>query len=241
MIVGAILLLTVAAIWFVAPERRPRALQALLPPPGLPVAGVPTSLPVAELPGAASDGAETAVRLLSSGVEPYTAYPDYFVNAADAAVLQAGAGVPQRITIPAIKLDAPVSEVSLQRFGSGSGSYYQWEVPQRFEAGWHNTSARIGETGNTVINGHHNVYGEVFRDLVDLAAGDEIRVADAERTYVYRVVTVEIMPERGQPLSVRLENSRWIEPTDDERLTLVTCWPYTSNSHRLVVVAEPAD
>lgn len=25
----------------------------------------------------------------------------------------------------------------------------------------------------------------------------------------------------------------------DERLTFVTCWPYTNNTHRVIVVAEP--
>jgi sortase (surface protein transpeptidase) len=36
-----------------------------------------------------------------------------------------------------------------------------------------------------------------------------------------------------------MENTAWIGPMDDERITLVTCWPETSNTHRLVVVAEP--
>jgi len=40
---------------------------------------------------------------------------------------------------------------------------------------------------------------------------------------------------------VRRQNARWIAPTTDERLTLVTCWPYTGNSHRLIIVAKPAD
>jgi sortase A len=48
-----------------------------------------------------------------------------------------------------------------------------------------------------------------------------------------------ILPEKGQPLSVRLKNAAWIQPTTDERLTLVTCWPYTSNTHRLIIVARP--
>jgi sortase A len=37
-----------------------------------------------------------------------------------------------------------------------------------------------------------------------------------------------------------VENARWIEPTEDERLTLVSCWPYETNAYRLVVVARPA-
>ncbi|MCS6962618.1 MAG: sortase, partial [Thermoflexus sp.] len=48
-----------------------------------------------------------------------------------------------------------------------------------------------------------------------------------------------IIPERGRPLSERLANARWIQVTEDERLTLITCWPYTSNTHRLIVIARP--
>ena len=45
-------------------------------------------------------------------------------------------------------------------------------VPDFFAAGWHTDSTPPGFPGNTVLNGHHNIYGEVFRDLdkVDLAA-----------------------------------------------------------------------
>lgn len=32
---------------------------------------------------------------------------------------------------------------------------------------------------------------------------------------------------------------RLLGPTYDERITLITCWPYVSNTHRAVVVAEP--
>ena len=42
-----------------------------------------------------------------------------------------------------------------------------------------------------------------------------------------------------EPLDVRQANARWILPTTDERVTLITCWPYESNSHRLVVIALP--
>jgi len=38
----------------------------------------------------------------------------------------------------------------------------------------------------------------------------------------------------------RRENAKWIAPTDYERLTLVSCWPYTTYTHRLIVIAAPA-
>jgi sortase (surface protein transpeptidase) len=48
-----------------------------------------------------------------------------------------------------------------------------------------------------------------------------------------------ILPEAGQPLGVRRENARYVMPTDDERLTLVTCHPYGSLRNRLIVIARP--
>jgi hypothetical protein len=52
--------------------------------------------------------------------------------------------------------------------------------------------------------------------------------------------TGTIVPEKDQPLEVRRENARWIGPSNDERLTLVTCWPRHDNTHRLILVALPA-
>jgi sortase A len=91
-----------------------------------------------------------------------------------------------------------------------------------------------------VLNGHHNVAGEVFRYLIDLEEGSEIIMYDGEQEYKYQVTQIELLPERGESVAVRQENAQWILPTEDERITLVTCWPYEDNSHRLVVVAKPA-
>ena len=148
---------------------------------------------------------------------------------------------PQRIVIPSIEVDAPVVDVGLSAIESNGDRYYQWQVPAAYEAGWHNTSAPLGEPGNTVLNGHHNIFGEVFGKLVDLEEGSEIVVYDRKTAHTYTVSEVQILPERDQPFEVRLENASWIQPTQDERLTLVTCWPHTDNSHRLIVVAYPTE
>jgi sortase A len=50
-----------------------------------------------------------------------------------------------------------------------------------------------------------------------------------------------ILKELGEPIEVRYQNARWILPSLDERLTLVTCWPKTGNTHRLIIVAFPTD
>lgn len=146
---------------------------------------------------------------------------------------------PERLVIPAIDLDAPVKPVGWAETEVSGEQVGQWLVPDGGAVGWHDTSAGVGQVGNTVLNGHHNLYGQVFRRLVELEVGDSISLwtGDVEHTYI--VTETAILPERGQPIEVRLSNATYILPSEDERLTLVTCWPYSGNSHRLVVVAKP--
>lgn len=119
----------------------------------------------------------------------------------------------------------------------GDQVYSQWNVPNEFAAGWHQLSAPLGERGNTVLNGHHNIYGEVFRYLVRLEPGDIITLASGDQRFTYVVAQTMTLAESGQPANVRETNARWILPTADERVTLITCWPYAANTHRLVVIA----
>ncbi|HWQ04149.1 MAG TPA: sortase [Longilinea sp.] len=146
--------------------------------------------------------------------------------------------IPDRIVIPAIKLDAPVIPAIEEKIKIGKDDYLQFKAPDKFAAGWHPNSAPLGEVGNTVLNGHHNIHGKVFGRLVDLAPGDRIIVYSGTTLFNFQVANVLILPERDADLSVRLENARWIEPSNDIRLTLVTCWPDYSNTHRLVIVAS---
>jgi sortase A len=148
-------------------------------------------------------------------------------------------GPPDRIVISSIELDAPVVPIGWYVVEEGGQSYMIWEVADN-AVSWHKTSAFPGHGGNVVLNGHHNIRGEVFRYLVDVAVGDRVRVYVGEEVYHYMVEQKMILKEKGEPLEVRWQNASWIQPTQSERLTMVTCWPYTSNTHRLVVTALPA-
>jgi sortase A len=141
--------------------------------------------------------------------------------------------------IQSIELDAPIVPVGWQTIEQGGQSHSVWEVADN-AVGWHRTSAYPGQGDNLVLNGHHNIRGEVFRDLVEVEIGDRVILHVGEQTYVYAIVEKHILKEKGQPLQVRQENAQWIGATQDERLTMVTCWPYTDNTHRLVVVGKPA-
>jgi LPXTG-site transpeptidase (sortase) family protein len=149
------------------------------------------------------------------------------------------AGVPLRIVIPAIGLDAQVVEARTRKILLQGDVFEQWIPPKDKVAGWTTSSALLGEAGNTVISGHHNEYGEVYGNLVDVNIGDIILVYSQDWAYSYRVTNRMILPEADVPVAQRIENARWIGRSTDERLTLVTCWPKDSNTHRLILVASP--
>ena len=147
-----------------------------------------------------------------------------------------------RVVIPAIDVDAPLLPVGLFSSQSNDGrAYQQWAVPNEYAAGWHESSAPPGRPGNTVLNGHNNIHGAIFHDLVDLPLGAQIIIFNAGQSFVYEVTGREFLLEQGEPLRSRLRNARWILPTNDERITLVTCWPNSTNTHRLVLVAQPVE
>ena len=235
--IGMIVLLTVAVIWLLMPSTMPASVYAVIRPLVPETIAIPTPASVAVVP-TLTPRLETAVVLPETAIEE-SAAEDGLVTMEEALAQEPLTGSPVRLVIPAIELDAPVERIGVEAVIQGGQTYYQWLVPSDYVAGWHENSARLGQPGNTVLNGHHNVYGEVFRDLVDLEEGDELIMFDEEQEYTYRVTDIEILAERGQSIDVRLENAQWIGPTEDERITLVTCWPYTDNSHRLVVVTEP--
>ncbi|MDK2981223.1 MAG: hypothetical protein PWQ55_1570 [Chloroflexota bacterium] len=146
---------------------------------------------------------------------------------------------PERIVIDKIDLDAPVEVAHHLNVDMDGQEVTQFIIPEEFAAGWHEGSAPLGVVGNTVISGHHNAYGKVFAHLIDLEVGDDITVLSGKHEFHYMIVNKLILPEKNEPLDVRLTNARWILPSTDERLTLVTCWPANSNTHRLILVAVP--
>lgn len=147
--------------------------------------------------------------------------------------------IPNRIVIPAIGLDAPVVLASSQKILLQGQTFYQWLAPDMFAAGWHTSSAFLGQPGNTVLDGHHNISGKVFGHLIDLNEGDKVDVYSGDQVFHWVITNKMILPERDAPISQRLENARWIGHSDDTRLTLITCWPADNNTHRLIVVAVP--
>jgi LPXTG-site transpeptidase (sortase) family protein len=149
--------------------------------------------------------------------------------------------IPERMVIDAIGVDAyivPVQEREIEYLGD---TYFQWDAPRSGQLGWHNSSARIGSSGNTVINGHSSGYGDTFAYLADLQYGDIIEIHADNYRFSYFVTNVNIVKERWEPIETRISNAAWINGSDDERITLVSCWPNNSSTHRIIVAAVPLD
>jgi len=83
-----------------------------------------------------------------------------------------------------------------------------------------------------VVSAHNDIHGEIFRHLVKLEAGDEVLIHTNRGTFRYVVSKVEIV----LPTNVEV-----LEPTDCPVLTMITCYPYLVDTHRIVVRAELAE
>jgi len=87
------------------------------------------------------------------------------------------------------------------------------------------------------LSGHNNIAGQVFRHLVALKMGDEINLYVDDTVYPYTVARKILLDEEGMPAEVRRQNPQWITPTNYERLTFITCWPYSNYTQRLIIIA----
>ena len=89
--------------------------------------------------------------------------------------------------------------------------------------------------GNTVIFGHSSYYKDdpgqykkIFATLDQLETGDEIKIASKDKELTYIVRENKLL----DPTDVEI-----VEPTNDKRLTVITCWPPGTLDQRLVVIA----
>ena len=163
---------------------------------------------------------------------------------------------PVRIVIPDLGIDVPVTEMHWTVVQTASGATSEWQIPEN--AGGHAAnSADLGEAGNVVISGHNNIYGRVFMAISEAWGGKTEKVDSVtQRSHLLDGRTVELyaadgrrfdyvitdflrVQDSGVPLAQRIANAQYIAPGGNTRLTLTTCWPPWSNTHRLIVIARP--
>ncbi len=101
----------------------------------------------------------------------------------------ANVGLPKRLTIPALNIDAAVAYVGNASDGSMDIS------PNQDDVAWYKLGPRPGEIGSAVIAGHYgSLRGKfsVFSDLSQLKKGDKLQVQD----YKERLVTFVVRESR---------------------------------------------
>jgi len=246
------------AVQYAYPDDFPRAPILLSPIPIQPLSGAP--MPVLPTPSSTVPATATSTLLPTKGVtvagstpEPSatatgagqtpvptatpTVLPSATVTPTKAELL--ATPLPPRIVIPKIGVNASIVEVTWQAVETGDGVIGIWDTTDK-GVGHHMNSAQPGEPGNVVLSGHSREKG-VFARLAELVPGDEVLVYTAEdRVYRYIVSESVTVPETGVSLEQRRANARYLEPTADARLTLITCWPVWAYTHRLIIIARLA-
>lgn len=144
-------------------------------------------------------------------------------------------GLPMRLQIPKLKVDANISYMGLTKDGDMD------VPPDLINVGWYKYGTKPGDVGSAVIAGHLKGVKDlgVFTDLDTLELGDTINVRnDRNETITFAVRKTHMYGQDERPAEI-FTNS------DSAYLNLITCSGIWSNaqqrySHRLVVFAEKA-
>jgi len=91
-------------------------------------------------------------------------------------------------------------------------------------------SARFGQPGLSMLSGHDDIYGSIFKNLGRMRPGDAIVVTQGPHLYRYVVQSVQVVT----PDDVSMLNAPYARPT----LALISCTPYNVDTHRVVVIAR---
>jgi sortase A len=146
---------------------------------------------------------------------------------------------PVRLVIPSVKIDSKVVPVSWSMIPApGGGMKSEWQVAD-YAVGHHAGSANPGQVGNVVMSGHVDYRGQVFKDLDKVNKGDEVTIYTEKGQYMYVVTNMVLVKEEGVPPEQKAANAAYMNPTPDQTLTMITCWPYGIDDHRLIVIAKP--
>lgn len=158
------------------------------------------------------------------------------VVVSDKAAAEVKYGLPMRLAIPKIKVDAPIAYMGLTAGG-------EMDVPpDLITVGWYKFGTKPGQQGSAVIAGHLEGVEDlgVFTDLDKLKKGDAISVVnDRDETVVFAVRETRTYRQDERPDEV-------FNKIDGSYLNLITCsgtWDNAKKrySHRFVVFADKVE
>lgn len=132
-----------------------------------------------------------------------------------------GTGMMGYVEVPSVGLELPIyhgtAEETLEK---GAGHLATTALPVD------------GTSLHPVITGHTGLPDKLlFTNLALVKEGDLFRVRILDRTFTYRVASIDV---------IEPDDTSLLQPVAGEnRLTLLTCTPYGINSHRLFVTGVP--
>jgi sortase (surface protein transpeptidase) len=139
----------------------------------------------------------------------------------------------QRIIVPQLEIDATIEELTVVNLQVSA----EYHTP-KFTVGHIPTTPNPGSSGNgwyfghleTPIDGEGNVFSRLPQVPALLRDGEDVHVVlrTASRDYLYLVKETTSFHEDDLKLY----------PSDDARITLVTCYPRLHYDHRLLVTAQ---
>lgn len=181
------------------------------------------------------------IQVIEPSTPTNTNLPDTYQHALSPSLidqtLDKALNIPETLIVPAIQLRAPIQVTGSRKILVRNTVYEQWLVPDTFAAGWNPSSGTPGSKGNVVLYGHHNVNGAVFARLYQVQRGDELIVVSRGLEFHYKVTDIVKVKEKDVSFAQMLQNAELLKDTNEERLTLITCWPPYESTHRLIVIA----
>lgn len=139
-------------------------------------------------------------------------------------------GLPARLKIPAISIDAEIESVGLTPNGA-------MDIPKSaYDVAWYSPGPRPGEVGSAVMSGHLDWYGVpegVFYNLDKLKQGDKLYILDDKgksiffevrkiRYYDYEVLVPEVfISDSGIHLNLVTCGGEWIKAKNSYTKRLV--------------------
>jgi sortase A len=103
--------------------------------------------------------------------------------------------------------------------------------------GHYSGTALPGQIGNLVISGHRTTYLAPFNGLGDLVEGDSIVIETKDTWYTYQVTGIRTVLPTEVGVLLPVPDKPGVKPTS-ALITLTTCTPKYSASHRLVIDGE---
>jgi sortase A len=201
-----------AAAQRLADEQRMAALPTIAPTPMLRIDNV--VLPGGHTPPTSPHGAQPNLNEIPANLQPLV-QSQLFQPVINRAPQTDDTAL--RLIIPKLNLDQTIVQGT------------DWEALKQ-GVGQLQNGVNPGDTsGNLVLSAHNDIYGELFRYLDRLEAGDQFQVQTRQKIYTYTIRSWEIV----EPTAVHVLESRG-SPT----ATLISCYPYQVNTKRIVVFAD---